>query len=252
MLHKFKSVPPELDQEDVARTLAKYDLVAMPVVGPEGVLLGVITADDVLHVLVEEQTEDVAKMSAMEPLIDSYFDTRLLDFVRKRLPWLVMLFVAGFVTTYALQHFERELDAVTHLAFYLPLLISAGGNSGAQSSTLVIRGIALREVTGSDWLRVLGRELFLGLTMGCVLAVFGAARALLVGDGLDFAVLVAITVVAIVTMGCVIGAMAPLLLRRFGMDPATSSTPLIASVIDVLGIVVYLLLARVLLGALLG
>jgi magnesium transporter len=218
----------------------------------EGVLLGVITADDVLHVLVEEQSEDVHKMGGMEPLVDGYFDTSFFEFFRKRMPWLLLLFFAGFLTTQALQSFDHEIAIVTQLAFYLPLLISAGGNSGAQSSTLVIRGLALREVKGADWHRVLGREFLLGVVMGVVLAAFGVARALIVGDGVDFATLVGITVVAIVVLGCVIGAMAPLLLRRLGIDPATSSTPLIASMIDVLGIVVYLLLARALLTALQG
>lgn len=250
MLRGVKSVPPELDQEDTARTMAKYDLLAMPVVDAAGELLGVITADDVLHVLVEEQSEDVHKMSAMEPLVDSYFDTSFFEFFQKRMPWLLMLFFAGFLTTQALQAFDAEIAAVTQLAFYLPLLISAGGNSGAQSSTLVIRGIALREVHGKDWLRVLGREFALGLAMGVVLAVFGVARALIVGDGAEFAALVGVTVVSIVVLGCVIGAMAPLFLRRIGVDPATSSTPLIASLIDVLGILVYLSLARALLSAL--
>lgn len=252
MLRKFKSVPPDLDQEDVARTLAKYDLLAMPVVDNQGQLLGVITADDVLHVLVAEQSEDVQKMSAMEPLAAGYLDTGLLEVLRKRLPWLLMLFFAGFLTTQALQSFNRELSAVTQLAFYLPLLISAGGNSGAQSSTLVIRGLALQEVKGEDWLRILGRELLLGLCMGCALGAFGVSRAVLVGDGADFATLVGVTVVCIVVLGSVVGAMAPLLLKRLGIDPATSSTPLIASLVDVLGIVVYLTLARLLLSALTG
>lgn len=250
MLRGVKSVPPELDQEDVARTMAKYDLLAMPVVDEKGVLLGVITADDVLHVLVEEQSEDVHKMSAMEPLVDGYLDTTFWELLQKRLPWLLMLFFAGFLTTQALQVFDREIALVTQLAFYLPLLVSAGGNSGAQSSVLVIRGIALREIQASDWPRVLWRELALGLGMGLVLAVFGVARALIVGDGVEFAVLVGVTVVSIVVLGCVIGGMAPLALRRIGVDPATSSTPLIASLIDVLGILVYLFLARGLLSAL--
>jgi magnesium transporter len=252
MLHGVKSVLPELDQEDVARTMAKYDLLAMPVVDESSALLGVITADDVLHVMVEEQSEDVHKMSAMEPFVGGYLETSFLEFLRKRLPWLVMLFFAGFLTTQALQAFQNELTAVTALAFYLPLLVSAGGNSGSQSSALIIRGIALREVAGSDWSRVLGREFALGLGMGLVLAVFGMSRALLVGEGLDFALLVGVTVVCIVLLGCVVGAMVPLLLRRIGVDPATSSTPMIASMIDVLGILVYLSLARRLLPALAG
>lgn len=243
MLHTFKSVLPDLDQEEVARKLAKYDLLAMPVVDADGHLLGVITADDVLDVMVAEQSEDVHKMGAVEPLASGYLDTTMLVFFQKRLPWLLVLFFGGFLSTQAMHLFEDELAMVTTLAFYLPMLVSAGGNSGSQSSTLLIRGLALNQVAASDWHRVLWRELTLGLAMGICLAVFGVARALIVGEGADFAFLIGVTVIAIVTLGCVIGAMAPLVLHRLGIDPATSSTPLIASTVDVLGIMVYLSLA---------
>ena len=251
MYAHFKSVPPYLDQEDVARKLAKYDLTTLPVVSDEGELLGVITADDILDVLTEEQSEDVHKMGAMQPLRDGYLETGFWPFLTKRAPWLLVLFLGGFLTTQTMQAFETELSMVTQLSFYLPLLVSAGGNSGAQSSTLIIRALAVGDVNVSDWLKVFVKEALQGLTLGLMLAALGVSRALLAGDGVDFAVLVGSTIVCIVVMGCVIGAMTPLLLHRLKLDPATSSTPFIASVVDVTGIVVYLTLARTLLANLL-
>lgn len=250
MLHNVKSVPPELDQEDAARLLAKYDLNAMPVVDETGKLLGLITADDILDVLTDEQSEDVHKMGAMEPLKDGYFDTAFLVFLKKRAPWLLILFFGGFLTTTTMQNFESELSSVTQLAFYLPLLIAAGGNSGSQSSTLIIRGLALGDVQAKDWFRVFLREFGQGLTLGLMLAILGFCRAMIAGDGFMFAALVATTIVTIVLLGCVIGAMTPILLHRAGVDPATSSTPFIATIVDVMGILVYLTLARAFIGAL--
>jgi magnesium transporter len=250
MARNVKSVPPELDQEEVARVLAKYDLNTLPVVTSRGVLLGVITADDVLDVLTEEQSEDVHKMGAVGPLKEGYFDTRFLTFLRKRAPWLVVLFFGGFLTTHVMRSFSAELAAVTTLSFYLPLLIAAGGNSGAQSSTLVIRSLAMGDLKSRDWWRVLWRETLQGLTLGGLLALLGVGRALIAGDGPAFAVLVGSTIVLVVLAGCVIGAMIPLLLHRAGIDPATSSTPFIASLVDVMGILVYLSLAQVLLSVL--
>lgn len=250
MLENFKSVPPEMDQEEVARVLAKYDLNTLPVVDERGELLGVITADDILDVLTEEQSEDVHKMGAMEPLRDGYFETSYGLFLKKRAPWLLILFIGGFATTQTMQGFETELATITQLAFYLPLLIAAGGNSGSQSSTLIIRALAVGELRSNDWYRVLFRETLQGLTLGLLLAVLGFGRALLAGDGLQFALLVATTIICIVVVGCVIGAMTPLLMHRLGVDPATSSTPFIATLVDVAGIFVYLSLARLLLGRL--
>lgn len=243
----YKSVPPDLDQEEVARKLAKYDLSTLPVVSEGGELLGVITADDILDVLTDEQSEDVHKMGAMQPLRDSYLDTDFWPFLSRRAPWLLVLFVGGFLTTQTMQAFERELSMMTQLSFYLPLLVSAGGNSGSQSSTLVIRALAVGDVKEGDWQRVLFKEALQGLTLGVMLAVLGVSRALLAGDSPEFAGLVGATIVTIVVMGCIIGAMTPLLLSRMRIDPATSSTPFIATLVDVAGIVVYLTLARLLL-----
>ncbi len=241
------SVPPRLDQEDVARKLAKYDLNTLPVVSAQGELLGVITSDDILDVMTEEQSEDVHKLGAVEPLSDGYFDTSQLTFIRKRAPWLLVLFFGGFMTTSAMQAFDGVLAAVAQLSFYVPMLISAGGNSGSQSSTLVIRGLAVGDIKASDWWRVLARELLQGMVLGALLAGLGVARVMIAGHGQHFAVLVAVTIVSIVVMGCVVGGMMPILLHRAGLDPATSSTPFIATLVDVLGILIYLSLAQVML-----
>ncbi len=249
MNHNVISVPPLMDQEEVARKLAKYDLNVMPVVNERGRILGVITADDVLDVLTDEQSEDVQKMGAIEPLRDDYFSTSFHVLLRKRAPWLCVLFVGGLLTTHTLQAYQGALAAMTELSFYLPLLISAGGNSGAQSSTLMIRGLAVGNVRTADWARVLRRESFQGIILGAMLAAVGVARALLEGDSPAFALLIGITVVCIVMLGCVAGAMTPLALHRAKVDPATSSTPFISTMVDVLGIIIYLSLAQILLGA---
>jgi magnesium transporter len=249
MNHNVISVPPLLDQEEVAKKLAKYDLTVMPVVNERGRILGVITADDVLDVLTDEQSEDVQKMGAIEPLRDDYFSTTFLVLLQKRAPWLCILFVGGLMTTYTLHAYEDALAAMTQLSFYLPLLISAGGNSGAQSSTLMIRGLAVGNVRSSDWMRVLGREMLQGIILGALLAAVGVARALIVGDSMAFAMLIGLTIVCMVILGCVAGAMTPLALHRMKVDPATSSTPFISTLVDVLGIVIYLSLAQALLGA---
>jgi magnesium transporter len=237
------SVPPELDQEEVARTLAKYDLNTLPVLDAEGRILGVITSDDVLDVMTEEQHEDVQKMGAIAPIEEGYFGARIGVYIKRRAPWLVILFVGGYFTTTAMEAFDPVLQAISQLAFYVPLLVSAGGNSGSQSSTLVIRGLAVGEIRAADWWRVLGRELIQGIVLGLLLALLGIGRVLVSGGGLDMALLVAVTIVSIVTMGCIVGGMMPLALHRLGVDPATSSTPFIATLVDVLGILIYLTLA---------
>lgn len=242
------SVPPELDQEEVAKILAKYDLHSLPVVDQSGEMLGLITSDDILDVLAEEQAEDVQKMGAIAPIPEGYFDASVGTYIKKRAPWLVVLFVGGFFTTSALKTFDHVLVSVTQLAFYIPLLVSAGGNSGSQSSTLVIRGLAVGDIQGKDWWRVLARELVQGLVLGSLLASLGVLRVLLGGDGVGFAVLIACTILGIVVMGCVVGGMLPLVLHRVGIDPATSSNPFIATLVDVFGIIIYLTLAQWLLA----
>jgi len=242
------SVPPDLDQEEVAKVLAKYDLHTLPVVASTQEMLGVITSDDILDVVVEEQGEDVQKMGAIAPIQEGYFDASIAEYLKKRAPWLVVLFVGGFFTTSAMKHFDHMLAAVAQLAFYVPLLVSAGGNSGSQSSTLVIRGLAVGDIQSRDWWRVLQREFIQGLVLGTMLGGLGVIRVAIAGDGMSFAFLIAFTILCIVLMGCVVGGMLPLLLSRLGLDPATSSNPFIATLVDVLGIVIYLRAAQWLLA----
>ena len=239
------SVPPLEDQEDVARKMAKYDLNVMPVIDEDGVILGVITVDDIVDVLTQEQTEDVQKLGGVEPLDVPYFRTSFLTFIKKRGVWLFILFFGEFFTQTALRHYDPVFDAIKGAAYYIPLLISAGGNSGSQSSTLIIRGMALGEIKMSDWYRILVRELAMGAVLGLGLAIVGFFRVLMYRDqNMDFAFTVALTLVGIVMTGCTVGAMLPIILKRAGLDPATSSTPFIASLVDVLGIVIFVHVAK--------
>lgn len=247
MNENLVSVPPEMPQEEVARTFARYDFTALPVVDAEQHLLGVITPDDVIDVVAEEADLDAQKMAAVGPMDSDYFSVPFWVYFRKRAPWLLVLFVGGFFTTTTMEAFGPVLRAMTHLAFYVPLLISAGGNSGSQSATMIIRGLAMGEIQSTDWWKVALRETGQGLLLGTLLALAGILRAWVGGDGLPLATLVAVTIVAIVVVGCLVGSMMPLLLHRLGVDPATSSTPFVASLVDVLGIAVYLGLARLLL-----
>ncbi|MGH7436273.1 MAG: magnesium transporter, partial [Polyangiaceae bacterium] len=234
------SVAPTLDQEDVARRMAKYDLNVMPVVADDGKLLGVITIDDIVDVLVQEQTEDVQKIGAVEPLDVPYFQTTFMTFIRKRAGWLIVLFVEEFFTQTALRHYDPVMEAVKGALLYVPLLISAGGNSGSQSSTLVIRGLALGEIRMTDWWRILVRELFMGIVLGCIIALIAVGRVLMYPDQtILFAITVGITVLCIIVSGCTVGSMLPIILKKLGIDPATSSTPFIASLVDTLGVVIY-------------
>jgi magnesium transporter len=248
MTEDIKSVSPEADQEDVARKMAKYDFAALPVLGPERKLLGVITFDDVMDVLTQEQTEDVQRLAAVEPTDDGYFQTTFWTFIRKRGPWLAALFISEFFTGTALRHYENVIGAVAKLAVYVPMLISTGGNSGSQTASLIIRGLAVGDIKVSDWPRVLVREFGQGLVLGLMLASIGMVRVLMWGDGTGFVFTIGVTLVAIPLMGCTVGSMLPLFLRRVGVDPATSSTPFIATLIDVLGLIVYFKVAQIFLA----
>lgn len=240
------SVPPMTDQEEVARKMAKYDLNVMPVVDDKGVILGVVTIDDVIDVLTAEQTEDVQKLGGVEPLDLPYFRTSFITFIKKRGVWLFILFFGEFFTQTALRYYDPVFDAIKGAAYYIPLLISAGGNSGSQSSTLIIRGMAVGEIKMTDWWRILGRELGMGFVLGIGLGAFGFARVLMYRDQhMDFALTVAATLVGIVMTGCTVGAMLPIVLKRLGLDPATSSTPFIASLVDVLGIIIFVHVAKI-------
>jgi magnesium transporter len=240
------SVPPTMDQEEVARRMAKYDLNVIPVVADDGKLLGVITIDDIIDVLVQEQTEDVQKIAGLEPLDVPYFQTSILTFIRKRAGWLIVLFIEEFFTQTALRHYDPIMEAVKGALLYVPLLISAGGNSGSQSSTLVIRGLALNEIKLGDWWRILLREAGMGIVLGLIIAVIAMGRVMMYPDqSFLFALTIGMTVLFIIFAGCTVGSMLPIVLKRLGIDPATSSTPFIASLVDTMGVVIYAHVAMV-------
>ncbi len=247
------TVDPKLDQEEVARRMAKYDLNVMPVVDDRGVILGVITIDDIIDVLTQEQTEDVQKLGAVEPLDVPYFQTSFVSFIKKRGVWLLALFFGEFFTQTALRHYDPVFEAIHGAAYYVPLLISAGGNSGSQSSTLIIRGLAIGEIRARDWPRILVRELAMGFVLGLGLAIVGFGRVLMYPEQhVNFAFTVAATLVGIVMCGCTVGALLPIGLKKLGLDPATSSTPFIASLVDVLGIIIFVHCAKLVMASVLA
>jgi magnesium transporter len=238
----------ETDQEEVANMISKYDLLALPVVDGGNRLLGIVTVDDVLDVMIEESTEDAHKMGAVTPLEGGYFQTSFWRVARSRAGWLGILFLGVMFTTTALEFFEGTIDGALALVFFLPLIMATGGNSGAQSSTLIIRGIAVGDVEEHDFGRVAVRELFTGLLLGTFLALVALGRAMLGGQSFEVSMVVATTVVTVVTVGALIGGLLPILIRKVGFDPAVASSPLVTSLIDVVTIILYFSMARVVLG----
>jgi magnesium transporter len=198
----------------------------------------------VIDAMVEKQTEDVQKLGAVQPLEEPYFLASFWSVVRKRGGWLILLFVEEMFTGSALRYYQSVLEASTALMFFVPLIISSGGNSGSQSATLITRGLAVGDIELRDVLRVLRREIGQGLLLGGFLGAVGLVRALMWHNGMDMAVVVALTLLGVVLTGTVVGAMLPLLLRRVGFDPAVASSPFVASLVDVLGIIMYFTVAR--------
>lgn len=248
MTENIVTVSPDTDQEEVAKMMAKYDFYALPVLGADRKMLGVITVDDVMDVLTQEQTEDVQKIGGIEPLDLPYFQTSFWTFIKKRFIWLAVIFVGELFTGTAMRHYDTVFVAVAQLSLYVPMLISTGGNSGSQSSTLIIRGLATGDVKPGDYGRIFVREIAQGLVLGLGLAVIGMFRVWMWGDGNPIMFTIGGTLVAICVLGCTVGSMFPLLLRRLGLDPATSSAPFIASLVDVLGIIVYINIAKLFLA----
>jgi magnesium transporter len=251
MTTEVVAVTPETDREEVARLVARYDFLAMPVVTPERRMLGIITVDDILHVLVEEQTEDIFKFAAVEGGVinQPYFTVPILKVIRTRIGWLTLLFLAETLTGSVLRVFEHELEAVVALSFFIPLLIGTGGNTGAQTVSTIIRGIALKEIKLTDTVRVVWREFGSGLLLGLALGTIGFFRTILWG-GLDwsFCLVIGLTLLGICTWANTIGAIIPLVAQRLKIDPAVVSAPLITTLVDATGLAIYLLIAKLLLG----
>ena len=244
------SVPPEMDQEDVAHLFEHYDMLALPVVDSARKMLGIVTVDDVVTVLKQEQGEDIQKMGAVAATDEAYFKTEFWTLVKKRAGWLIAIFMGEILTASVLEHYEAARRAFQAIEVFVPLIISSGGNTGSQASSLVIRGLALEEFSPGDAPKILWRELRMGLVLGLILGTIGVLRATLVGHSGShgMAAAVGMSLVACVTFGSVVGSGLPLLMKRLGLDPAVSSGPFIASLVDVLGIVIYLNIAIWFLG----
>ncbi|MEO7931906.1 MAG: magnesium transporter [Chthoniobacterales bacterium] len=234
-------------QGDAVQVFRKYDRTALPVVDSEAKLVGIVTVDDILDIAEEETTEDIQKLGGMEALDEPYLDISLFGMVKKRAVWLVILFIGEMLTATALGFFENVIAKAVVLALFMPLIISSGGNSGSQATTLIIRAMALGEVTLVDWWRVMRREFLSGLMLGLILAVIGFTRICVwtlfshqYGEHwLLIAATVSLSLVGVVLWGSLAGSMLPFLLRRCGLDPATSSAPLVATLVDVTGLVIY-------------
>src|SRR5262252_2596261 len=237
------------DQETVANKIAKYNLLAVPVLEDDGGVVGFVTVDDVIDVLIEEQTEDILRMAAVEPgaLDRPYFNNPVYRVVRKRIGWLLLLFVAETFTGTVLRFYESELAAVVALSFFIPLLIGTGGNAGSQTVTTIIRSIAIGEIRLKDAWRVLTREMSAGVIIGILIGGVAFGRALLWGTTMPLALTVAITVLAICTWSTTVGALIPLVAERFGVDPAVLSAPLITTLVDATGLIIYFAIAKLIL-----
>mgnify|MGYP000085465558 CR=1 FL=1 len=250
------SVPATADRQEVLAAFEKYDRVALPVVDTQGHMLGIITVDDILDVAEQEATEDMHKMGGMEALDAPYMDVDFWSMIRKRGGWLSALFLGEMLTATAMGFFEHEIERAVVLALFVPLIISSGGNSGSQAASLVIRALALKELRLRHWMKVLWREVRSGLVLGAGLGLIGFVRIVLwhtlgFSSYTDHYFLVAITVwvalIGVVMFGTLAGSMLPFLLRRLGFDPATSSAPFVATLVDVTGLCIYFLVAALIL-----
>ncbi len=239
----------EDDQEEAARLIAKYDLLALPVVDRSHHIIGIITVDDVVDVIHEEATEDAHKLGAVEPLEQPYLSTPIWELVRARAPWLVILFVAELATENVLAHFAHAGPRVAMLMWFVPVIMSAGGNSGAQSATLIIRAMALGRAGIHQAGTILKRELVVGCALGAIVGVVALVRVLAGAStrSLAFATTISLSIATVIVLGALLGSGVPLLLRRVGIDPAVSSTPFIASLVDITGLVIYFEIASLLL-----
>ena len=253
---KFVALIDTMDKEDAVQIFRQYDRSALPVITENGILVGIVTADDILDVAEAEATEDIQKFGGLEALELPYVQTPLLTLIRKRAGWLIILFLGEMLTASAMGHFDEEIEKALVLALFVPLIISSGGNSGSQAATLIIRAMALKELTLKDWWYVMRREIVSGFSLGVILGAIGFVRITIWQElGLfnytEHWMLVGVTIflslIAIVLWGTLSGSMIPFVLRSFGLDPATSSAPFVATLVDVTGLIIYFSIAVVVL-----
>ncbi|MBA4406824.1 magnesium transporter [bacterium] len=252
MDYNFVSLKVNDDQETAVDVFKKYDRTALPVTDSSGVLVGIITVDDVLDIAEEEATEDIQKIAAVEALDEPYPDISIFNMIKKRAGWLSVLFVGELLTASAMSHYEGEIQRAVQLALFIPLIISSGGNSGSQAATLVIRSLALREISLKDWFFVFKREIFTGLILGIILALLGLLRITIwqaashvYEQWIRLGLTVSISLVGVVLWGTLMGSMLPLIIKKIGLDPATSSAPFVATLVDVTGLIIYFSIAMV-------
>jgi magnesium transporter len=252
---EVQTVPVTSDREEVAKLVREYDLVAVPVVDENGVIQGVVTVDDVIDALVEEHTEDVQRFGGMEALDMPYTQIGFFSMIGKRAPWLAALFLSEMLTTTAMGHFQGELEKAVVLALFVPLIISSGGNSGSQATSLIIRSLALGEIKLRDWWKIMLRELPSGLMLGAILGLMGIGRILLWQNlGIAnyphpnlLALTIGVALVGVVTFGSLAGSMLPFILQKLGFDPASASAPFVATLVDVTGLSIYFYVALLIL-----
>lgn len=235
------------DQEEVARYIQSADRIAVPVVEADGSLVGIVTVDDAMDIIQREETEDIARASAAEPLGKPYFAVSSLQLVKSRIVWLSMLAIAATLTVNVLTAFEGTLEQVVALALFIPLLIGIGGNTGAQSATTIVRALAVDDVRSSDLLRVAVRESGVGLLLGSGLAVLAYGFVAVVFSQ-DIALVVALTMVAICTLAALVGSLMPMIASMIKVDPAVVSAPFVTTIVDTTGLIIYFLIATVVLG----
>ncbi len=256
---KIITLTASQDQADALEAFKRYDSIALPVVDSNGYLIGVVTVDDMLDVAEEEETEDIQKFGGIEALEEPYIDLPIPQLIKKRAVWLVILFVGEMLTASAMAFFQDEMAKAIVLATFIPLIMSSGGNSGSQAASLIIRSLSLGEITILDWWKVMRRELVSGLALGCILGAIGVLRVLIWASVLGhlntqwlyIAFTIGLSLIGIVLFGTLTGSMLPLLLKRLGLDPAVSSAPFVATLVDVTGIVIYFSVASLLLGGIL-
>ncbi|HET6527917.1 MAG TPA: magnesium transporter, partial [Balneolaceae bacterium] len=256
MDESFEALSAFDDQEEAVRMLSKYDRVAMPVVDSGGILVGIVTVDDVIDVAEEETTEDMQLMAGMDVLDDYYSQTSVFEMVKKRIGWLAFLFVGQLFTATAMGSYESVIANAVFLSLFIPMIISSGGNSGTQAATLIIRALSTEDIELKGWVKVLGRELLSGLLLGIIMALIGffviISWGYLVSDVptqelILSAVVVGLSLIGVVLWGNLSGSMLPFALSKMGLDPAVTSAPFVSTLSDVTGIVIYFSIAIALL-----
>ncbi len=243
----IKFVNTHSDQEEVVRLFQKYDLLALPVLDADGLMVGIVTVDDAMDVMEDEATEDIAKMAAISPSEKSYFDTSVFQHARNRIGWLLILMLSSTVTGLIITHYEQAFDAVPLLVSFIPMLMGTGGNCGSQSSTLIIRGIAIDEVHFKDTFKAMFKEFRIGILVGIALAIANGIRILIMYNDILLAIIVGWSLMVTIVISKLIGCCLPLLAKRVGLDPAIMAAPLITTIVDTCSILVFFAIATVML-----